>query len=55
MLILSAATQLTRWAIPKPDLLGPGLNLYNPKENTTRLARTQLTRNPKGLARNPTG
>ena len=32
MLILSAATRLTRWANPKPDLLGLGLNFYNPKK-----------------------
>ena len=48
MLILSVATRLTRWASPKPELelLGLWLNFYNPKEITTRLARTRLTRNP---------
>ncbi|XP_042051239.1 (13S,14R)-1,13-dihydroxy-N-methylcanadine 13-O-acetyltransferase AT1-like isoform X1 [Salvia splendens] len=46
VLIFSVATRLTRWASPIPELLGLGLNFYNPKERTTRFARTRLTRNP---------
>ena len=55
MLILSVATRLTRWTSPKPELLGLGLNLYNPKEITTRLARTRLTRNPSKVGRKSNG
>ena len=55
MLILSVATRLTRRASPKPELLGLGLNFYNPKEFTTRLARTRLTRNPSRAGPKPGG
>ena len=55
MLILSVATRLARWASPEPELLGLGLNFYNPKKITTRLARTQLTRNPNRVDPKPGG
>ena len=54
-LTLSVATRLTRRASPKPELLGLGPNFYNPKEITTRQARTRLTRNPSRVGPKPDG
>ena len=48
MLILSVVTRLTRWANPKPKLLGQGSNFYNPKKNHNPINPLRLTRNPMG-------